>query len=67
MGRPEATGLEMTPADKPAPDRGSDDNIIDLTGWKRVVEYASFIIYAKGNKRRLVEQKTAKFTVEYKI
>jgi len=56
----------MTSANKPAPDRGND-NTIDLTKWKRVGEYAAYIIYAKGNKRRLVEQKTGKFIIEYEI
>lgn len=57
----------MTHADKPEPNTGTGDNRTDLSGWKRVGEYASYIIYAKGNKRRLVEQKTGKFVLEYVI
>jgi len=57
----------MTKARKPEPNRGTDDNRTDLTGWKRVDEYAYYIIYAKDNKRRLVEQKSGKFVLEYVI
>lgn len=57
----------MTPANKPEPTRGTGDNKADLSGWKRVAEYASCIIYAKDNKRRLVDQKTGKSILEYVI
>jgi muconolactone delta-isomerase len=57
----------MTKSPKPESNRGTDDNRTDLTGWKRVGEYASYIIYAKDNRRRLVEQKTGKFVLEYVI
>ena len=55
----------MTPANKPKPTRGTDDNRADLNGWKRVGQYASYLIYAKDNKRRLVDQKTGKSILEY--
>jgi len=57
----------MTPPNKPEPTGETGDNRTDLTGWKRVGEYASYFIYAKDNKRRLVDQKTGKSVLEYLI
>jgi hypothetical protein len=65
--RPEEIRDIMTDAHKPEPMGETGDNRTDLSGWKRVGEYAPYIIYAKGNKRRLVEQETGKFVLEYVI
>ena len=57
----------MTSTDNPEPTGETGDNRKDLSGWKHVGEYASYLIYAKDNKRRLVDQKTGRTVIEYSI
>ena len=39
----------------------------ELDGWQQAGYFGSCYIYAKGNKRRLVNPKTGKITFEYEI
>lgn len=64
MERPEEIEPIRTTADKPEPTRETGDNRTNLSGWKLVGEYASYLIYAKDNKRRPVDQKTGKTILE---
>ena len=52
--------------DLPLP-KGNDKSMKGLNGWTNVGYYGSCQIYAKGNKRRLVDPKTGQTTFEYEV
>ncbi len=47
--------------------KNSGDGKTDLDGWKHMGHYGSSYIYAKGDKRCLVDPKTGLSTFEYRI
>ena len=52
---------------KPTPTIGIGDNMTDLIGWKHVGYYGSSLIYARDNKRRLVNPEIGQSFFEYTI
>jgi hypothetical protein len=52
---------------KLAPTKETGDNKTDLSGWENMGYYGSCVIYAKGDKRRLIDPKTGQSIFEYKI
>jgi hypothetical protein len=56
---------KTTPA-KTAPGKKAPDKV-DLTGWNYVCAYGTYRIYAKGDKRRIVDDNIGNIIMEYKI
>lgn len=65
--RPKVMSLVSVPKDKLSSSRERSGNMPDLNGWKRVGDYSSYAIYAKGELRRLINTTTEQLIIEYLI
>ena len=51
---------------KPASTRKTGDNTPDLNGWKRIGDFGSYVIYASGDVRRLIDPNTGRVIAQYR-
>jgi hypothetical protein len=52
---------------KPASARKTGDNTPGLNGWKRIGDFGSYVIYASGDLRHLVDPNTGRIIAQYKF